>query len=319
MENGAGIKAQFARDARLGLCATGPKSLPAKYLYDTIGSALFETITHLPDYGLTRADKRLLRRCASTLPRRFNGTKIVVAELGSGTGSKTRLILEVFPAEQILYYSPIDVSCEALRLCARELSGIARVKSHVGPYLEGVASLKESRLDNTPLLLLFLGSSIGNFDADERKTFLGQLRSHLRPGDHILIGFDLVKPRDTLLKAYDDPTGVTAAFNRNVLGRVNRELGATFDLASFSHLARYNERHQRVEMHLRSETAQQVQIPESGATCTLAPGETIWTESSYKFRIGQIRKLMAEAGFGQVDEWIDDDWPFMEGLWAVAA
>ena len=319
MENGAGIKAQFARDARLGLCETGPKSLPAKYLYDTIGSALFETITHLPDYGLTRADKRLLRRCASTLPRRFTGTKIVVAELGSGTGSKTRLILEVFPAEQILHYSPIDVSCEALRLCQRELSGIARVKSHVGPYLEGVASLKESRLDNTPLLLLFLGSSIGNFDAGERTTFLGQLRSHLRPGDHILIGFDLVKPRDTLLKAYDDPTGVTAAFNRNVLGRVNRELGATFDLASFSHLARYNERHQRVEMHLRSETAQQVQIPESGATCTLAPGETIWTESSYKFRIGQIRTLMAEAGFGQVDEWIDDDWPFMEGLWAVAA
>ena len=319
MENGAGIKAQFARDARLGLCATGPKSLPAKYLYDTIGSALFETITHLPDYGLTRADKRLLRRCASTLPRRFNGTKIVVAELGSGTGSKTRLILEGFPADQILYYSPIDMSCEALRLCERELSGIARVRSHVGPYLEGVASLKESRLDNTPLLLLFLGSSIGNFDADERTAFLGQLRSHLRPDDHILIGFDLVKPRDTLLKAYDDPTGVTAAFNRNVLGRVNRELGAAFDLASFSHLARYNERHQRVEMHLRSETAQQVQIPESGATCTLAPGETIWTESSYKFQIGQIRKLMAEAGFGHVDEWIDDEWPFMEGLWAVAA
>ena len=319
MENGAGIKAQFARDARLGLCTTGPKSLPAKYLYDTIGSALFETITHLPDYGLTRADKRLLQRCASTLPRRFEATKVVIAELGSGVGSKTRLILEAFSAEQILYYSPIDVSCEALRLCERELSDIARVRGHVGPYLEGVASLKDSRPDNTPLLLLFLGSSIGNFDADERTMFLGQIRSHLRPGDHILIGFDLVKPRSTLLKAYDDPTGVTAAFNRNVLGRINRELGAAFDLASFSHLARYNERHQRVEMHLRSETAQRVQIPESGATCTLAPGETIWTESSYKFRIRQIRQLMAEAGFGYIDEWIDDDWPFMEGLWAVAA
>ena len=134
-----------------------------------------------------------------------------------------------------------------------------------------------------------------------------------------MIGFDLVKPRDTLLKAYDDPTGVTAAFNRNVLGRVNRELGAAFDLASFSHLARYNERHQRVEMHLRSETAQQVPIPESGATCKLVPGETIWTESSYKFRARQVRLEMAEVGFGEVDEWIDDDWPFLEGLWAVVA
>ena len=318
MENGAGVRVEFARDARVGLCTTGPKSLPAKYLYDAIGSALFETITHLPDYGLTRADKRLLRQCASTLPPRFQAAKVVVAELGSGSGSKTRFVLEAFSAKRILYYSPIDVSCEALRLCERELSDIAGVRSHVGPYLEGVASLKESRPDTTPLLLLFLGSSIGNFDADERAAFLGQLRFHLRPGDHILVGFDLVKPRDTLLKAYDDPTGVTAAFNRNVLGRVNRELGASFDLASFSHLARYNERHQRVEMHLRSEKAQQVQIPESGATCKLAPGETIWTESSYKFRTQQIRQLMADAGFGHIDEWIDDDWPFMEGLWAVA-
>ena len=314
--NGA-PREEFARDARIGLCEAERKWLPAKHLYDAVGSALFEAITHLPEYGLTRADQRVLRRAAGSLRDHVRGQALTIAELGSGSGTKTRLVLEALVPGLVRSYCPIDVSAEALERCQQELGELAPVLPYHGAYVDGVRSLRESRPAGVPLMLLFLGSSIGNLGPDERASFLASLRSALRPGDYFLIGFDLVKPEVDLLRAYDDPTGVTAAFNRNVLGRVNRELGASFDLDSFSHLARYDEREQRVEMHLLATRDQSVPIPLADATCNIRRGETIWTESSYKFDCDEISDSMRTAGFRQLATWVDEEWPLLEGLWLV--
>ena len=316
--NGNGApRAEFARDARIGLCEAKHKWLPARHLYDAVGSALFEAITHLPEYGLARADERVLRRATATLPAMFPGRELIIAELGSGSGTKTRLVLEAFAAGQVHSYCPIDISSEALERCRQELGGLVTVIPHHGAYVDGVRSLRDFRPSDVPLMLLFLGSSIGNLGPPERASFLSSLQSALRPGDYCLVGFDLVKPTADLLRAYDDPTGVTAAFNRNVLSRVNRELSADFDLGSFDHLARYNERQRRVEMHLVATCDQEVNIPLAGATCNLRRGETIWTESSYKFDRDEISDEMQAAGFRQVAAWVDEEWPLLEGLWLV--
>ncbi len=316
--NGNGApRAEFARDARIGLCEAKRKWLPARHLYDAVGSALFEAITHLPEYGLTRADERVLRRAAAALPGLLPSRGLIVAELGSGSGTKTRLLLEAFGASQVQSYCPIDISSEALERCRQELGGLVTVLPHHGAYVDGVRSLRDSRPAGVPLMLLFLGSSIGNLAPPERTSFLAALRSALRPGDYCLIGFDLVKPTADLLRAYDDPTGVTAAFNRNVLGRVNRELSASFDLGSFDHQARYDERERRVEMHLVATCDQGVRIPLADATCNLRRGETIWTESSYKFERDEIGADMQAAGLRQVAAWVDEEWPLLEGLWLV--
>ena len=209
------------------------------------------------------------------------------------------------------------MSYDTLARCQQELGDLVPVLPYHGAYVDGVRSLRESRPADVPLMLLFLGSSIGNLGPDDRRSFLASLRSALRPGDYFLIGFDLVKPEADLLRAYDDPTGVTAAFNRNVLGRVNRELGAGFNLDSFSHLVRYDERERRVEMHLLSTRDQSVPIPAAGATCNIRRGETIWTESSYKFDCDEIGDEMQATGFRQLAAWVDEEWPLLEGLWLV--
>lgn len=317
MDGGDALQAEFARDVRVGLCNAGRKSLPAKYLYDMVGTALFEAITHVPEYGLTRADERILQRCAPILPQHFPSADIIVAELGSGSGSKTRPVLAAFPPGRIRFYAPIDISSESVERCRRALGDLVEIRAHHGGYLDGVRELRLTRPTGVPLLLLFLGSSIGNFEQNERDAFLAEMRCQLLPGDCVLLGFDLVKSKVRLLKAYDDPTGVSAAFNRNVLGRVNRELGSDFDLASFDHVARYDEPNQRIEMHLVSRCDQRVSIPGAGGTCNLRRGETIWTESSYKFRTRQVRETMKSAGFSQLAEWVDAEWPFLEGLWTV--
>ena len=317
MEGNGAPRAEFARDARIGLCEAERKWLPARYLYDAVGSALFEAITQLPEYGLTRADERVLRRAAAALPGHIASKQLIVAELGSGSGTKTRLLLEAFAPGLVGAYCPIDISSDALERCRQELVGLVPVLPYHGAYVEGVQSLSDSRPTDVPFLLLFLGSSIGNLGPQDRASFLASLRAALRPGDYCLIGFDLVKPEADLLRAYDDPTGVTAAFNRNVLGRVNRELGASFDLASFSHLARYNESKHRIEMHLVAGRDQEVRIPMARGICSLGRGETIWTESSYKFDLGEIGDSMQAAGLREVATWIDEEWPLLEGLWLV--
>ena len=221
----------FADDVRAGLTRFGQKELPSKYLYDDVGSALFEVISYLPQYGLTRADERLLRRHADEIVDRLNGP-VAVAELGSGTGKKTRWLLEAFCRRQRTSYYPVEISRSALVMCERELSDIDSI-SIVGferEYLDGLLEVASYRKVGQRLFVLFLGSTIGNFDREAGTKFLGSVRSILLPGDSLLLGTDLEKSSAQLLGAYDDELGVTAAFNLNLLARVNRELGADFDL-----------------------------------------------------------------------------------------
>jgi L-histidine Nalpha-methyltransferase len=166
---------------------------------------------------------------------------------------------------------------------------------------------------------LFLGSTIGNFERGPAEQFLREIRSLLRPDDSLLLGTDLVKPVSQILPAYDDPTGVTAAFNLNLLARINRELGGNFDLRNFRHEARYNEAERRIEMHLRSEKAQAVNIPAAEFQFTLRAGETIWTESSHKFGLAEIQSLARATGFVCVEQWVDSEWPFAENLLTVGS
>ena len=307
------LDSEFARDVWAGLGRYGQKTLPCRYLYDSVGSALFEAITNLPEYGLTRADARILHKHAGTLLDRLPG-RLLVAELGSGTGVKTSAILQRLRLRQAVTYYPIDVSGAALASCAQCLGPLAEVVPVESSYLEGLRVVAARRAAGETLLVLFLGSTIGNFEPAAALDFLDSVRLCLMNGDALLLGTDLVKPVEQLLAAYDDPAGVTAAFNLNLLGRVNRELGGDFNLRRFTHLARYRQHEQRIEMYLRSRVPQCVRIPAAGLTVGFAAGETIWTESSYKFRPDQISGKAAAAGFRLVDQWIDTEWPFAENL-----
>lgn len=308
---------EFALDVRAGLTGCQQKALPPKYFYDDMGSALFEAITLLPEYGLTRADERVVRRCARELPDRFRDD-VVVAELGSGSGRKTRRILEAFRSRQPgLDYYAIDVSRSALEACRAELSPFAQVSLLECTYLHGVRHLAARRRPNQNLLLLFLGSTIGNFGKAEARKFLEDLRAYLKPGDGLLLGADLVKPPAMLLPAYDDAMGITAAFNLNLLVRMNRELGASFEPRAFQHFAIWNQRESAIEMHLCSRAKQEVPIPGAGCTAVFRDGETIWTESSHKYTIDGLREMAAATGFRVNAEWTDTEWPFVETLWLV--
>jgi L-histidine N-alpha-methyltransferase len=306
---------EFASDVRASLTKPGQRELPSKYLYDEVGSALFETISVLPEYGLTRADARLLEKFAGEIVGRLP-LPIQVAELGSGSGKKTRWILEALSRRQKTYYYPIEISPSALAACAKELGQIDLV-SIVGyeqPYLEGLRAVSEGRGEQDHLLVLFLGSTIGNFDRDAGEEFLREMRAILRPGDALLLGTDLEKSVELQLLAYDDPAGVTAAFNLNLLGRINRELGANFDLSSFEHDARWNAVERRIEMHLRSKRRQRVQIPAAALRIMLDEDETIWTESSHKYNVEEIPGMAARTEFRCDAQWIDEEWPFAQNL-----
>lgn len=307
---------ELAREVRAGLCRAGQKELPSKYLYDEIGSSLFEVITLLPEYGLTRADERILHDHASEIVSRLS-PQVLVAELGSGSGKKTRWILEALAQRQCsTTYCPIEISPSALARCESELGQIECV-SIVGferPYLDGLLAASARRQENDHLFVLFLGSTIGNFDRDAGERFLTEVRRILFPGDALLLGTDLVKPMSQLFAAYDDPLGVTAAFDLNILARINRELGADFDLKEFRHEARYNEQHQRVEMHLRSLRNQIVYIPGAGCSVSFLKDETIWTESSHKYRAEDIADMAKRNGFQCNSQWVDAQWPFAENL-----
>jgi L-histidine N-alpha-methyltransferase len=305
----------LARDVRAGLCRSGQKELPSKYLYDEIGSALFEVISVLPEYGLTRADERLLRRHSADIVSRLK-PHVLVAELGSGSGKKTRWLLEALARRQRTTYCPIEISPTALARCESELGQIECV-SIVGferPYLDGLLAAASRRDADDHLLVLFLGSTIGNFDRDAGERFLTEVRRILFPGDALLLGTDLEKPLTQLLAAYDDPVCVTAAFNLNLLARINRELGADFDLTAFRHEARYNSSAQSVEMHLRSVRNQTVNIPRAGCAVFFRKDESIWTESSHKYRAEDISGMARRNGFRCDFQWIDSEWPFAESL-----
>ena len=305
----------FANDVRAGLCRPGQKELPSKYLYDDVGSALFEVISHLPEYGLTRADERLLRRHADEIVD-LVPVPVAVAELGSGSGKKTRWLLEALCRRQHTSYYPVEISRSALAMCERELRDIDAI-SIVGferEYLDGLAEAAARRKAHHHLLVLFLGSTIGNFDRMAGLKFLAQIRRVLKPKDCLLLGTDLEKPASNLLQAYDDELGVTAAFNLNLLARINRELNANFDLSRFVHVARINPWARSVEMHLKSRQRQVVSIRAAEITVEFAKGETIWTESSHKYSVGEIVRTAADAGFRCQAQWVDAEWPFAENL-----
>jgi dimethylhistidine N-methyltransferase len=309
------VSYDFAADVRAGLTRPGQKELPSKYLYDDVGSALFEVISRLPQYGLTRADERLLRRHADEIVDLVSGP-VAVAELGSGTGKKTRWLLEAFCRRQRTSYYPVEISRSALVMCERELSDIDSI-SIVGferEYLDGLLEVASYRKIGQHLFVLFLGSTIGNFDRPAGVKFLGAVRSILQPGDSLLMGADLEKSSAELLGAYDDELGVTAAFNLNILARVNRELSADFDLREFEHLAKINPVARSVEMHLKSKRKQVVEIPAAEISVEFQEGETIWTESSHKYSAEEIVNTAREAGFRCERQWIDERWPFSENL-----
>ncbi len=305
----------FAADVCASLTKPGQRELPSKYLYDEVGSALFETICVLPEYGLTRADARLLQKYAGEIVRRLP-SPIQVAELGSGSGKKTRWILEALSRRQEIYYYPIEISPYALAACEKELGQIDLV-SIVGyeqPYLEGLRAVAEGREEQDHLLVLFLGSTIGNFDREAGDKFLREMRAILRPGDALLLGTDLEKSVELQLLAYNDPAGVTAAFNMNLLARINRELGGDFDLSCFQHEARWNYAERRIEMHLRSTRRQTVHVPAASLRLMLDEDETIWTESSHKYRADEIPGMAERTGFRCDGQWIDREWPFAQNL-----
>ncbi len=283
---------EFARDVQTGLSQKGQKELPSKYLYDDVGSALFEAICALPEYGVTRADERLVRRHAGELAERM-ASPVMVAELGSGNGRKTRWILEKLSRRQPILYHPIDVSAAALRRCQQEMEHLdsVRVVGLQRSYLPGLREVVASRPPDTHLLVLFLGSTLGNFERPAAQEFIREVRETLRPGDGFLLSTDLEKSAQQLMLAYDDPLGVTAAFNLNLLARVNRELDGDFDLSQFQHLARYHARERRIEMHLRSTIEQTITIGKADLTVPLRREETIWTESSHKFNPQEVIQL----------------------------
>jgi len=306
---------EFAADVRESLTKPGQRELPSKYLYDEVGSALFETICVLPEYGLTRADARLLQKYAGEIVGRLR-SPLRVAELGSGSGKKTRWILEALARRQKTYYYPIEISPFALAAVEKELGQIDLV-SIVGyekPYLEGLRAVAEGRGEHNHLLVLFLGSTIGNFDRDAGEEFLREMRATLRQSDALLLGTDLEKSVELQLLAYDDPAGVTAAFNLNLLARINRELGGDFDLSCFRHEARWNAVERRMEMHLRSTRRQTVGIRAAGLRIMLEEDETIWTESSHKYNAEEIPGMAARTGFRCDGQWIDEEWPFAQNL-----
>jgi dimethylhistidine N-methyltransferase len=302
--------ADFADDVRRYLTLT-PRQLPSRYLYDALGSTLFEAISELPWYGVTRAEARLLiAHRQAVLAKLEPLTRIV--ELGPGTGRKLRMLLDGERRTRDLTVHLVDVSPAALAAAAQTLSDIENltVVTHEAPFEAGLDEVRRAQQDAGRTLLLFLGSNIGNFDPPASAALLDNIRSAMAPHDALLLGADLVKPERDLLLAYDDPLGISSAFNRNVLVRINRELGGHFDVAAFRHQAVWNAAQSRMEMYLVATRRQRVRIDAIDLDVDLAAGESIWTESSYKYRPGEIVTLVEGAGFREACQWIDAADPF---------
>ncbi len=294
---------------------SGQKELQCTYFYDEVGSALFEVICALPEYGLARAGERLLQKYSEDLVRRLQ-LPVMVVELGSGSGRKARWILETLSSRQLTIYCPIEISSAALSRCKRELESLESVTvlCFRREYLDGLQEAVSRRPSGAQVLVLFLGSTIGNFDRYSAILFLQEVRRILRAGDALLLATDLMKADSVLLKAYDDPIGVTSAFNLNLLARLNRELGADFVISRFQHQARFSRSEQRIEMHLRSLADQTVSIPGAGMTVHFEKDETIWTESSHKYTLEEVVEMGVKSGFGCDKQWIDNEWPFAQSL-----
>jgi dimethylhistidine N-methyltransferase len=314
----------FASDVEYYL-SLEPRQLPSRYLYDALGSALFDAICELPWYRVTHAEFGLLKAHGSAMLthaseiRRQPGSPLRIVELGPGNGTKLLTLLDADAASNRSRRLPsgrgrrevhlVDVSATALHQAAHALSSLddVEVVPHVATYEDGLREIADGADAPGRTLVLFLGSNIGNFDRPGAEEFLRTMRAALNPGDDLLIGADLVKPEAELLLAYDDPLGVTAAFNRNLLVRINRELGGDFRLDGFSHRALWNADESRVEMHLVSRRRQRVTVPAAHIDIALAEGDTIWTESSYKYEPAELETLLGGTGFASVGRWIADE------------
>ncbi len=295
-----------------------PKWLPPKWFYDKVGSELFEEITRLPEYYPTRAEREVLAREAEHVIARSGCDTLV--ELGSGSSEKTRLLLDVLTAGRDRDrpgYVAVDVSEDALRAAC---AGLA--ERYPGLRLEAVRADFEHQVDLLPTrgrrLVAFLGGTIGNLPPRSRADFLGAVRRHLHPGDHLLLGADLVKSPEVLVPAYDDAAGVTASFNLNVLEVLNRRLGADFDRSAFRHRAVWDAGQEWIEMRLRATRAMTVRLAELGLDVAFAEGEELRTEISAKFRRDRLGAELSAAGFSPRGWWTDAADRFSVSLWAVA-
>jgi L-histidine N-alpha-methyltransferase len=321
------IDSRVAAAVRDGLSAS-PKKLPPWLFYDRIGSRLFDEITERPEYYLTRTERAILERHASAMiDKAAGGSRLTITELGAGSAEKTRLLLKAAVAEQgTVTYEPLDVSASALEQAKRQIEHDipnVSVRPKVMDYMQDsrrpIRRLHLARrrsehgaMDFASLpagerrLVLYIGSSIGNFEPHEALRILHRIRAGLRNGDALLLGVDLVKDISTLLAAYDDFAGVTADFNLNMLARLNRELGAEFPLDGFEHRAVWNEKESRIEMHLESRAAQKILIPALEMEVGFEQAETIHTECSYKYAPGQAESMLKNAGFSHTESWTDE-------------
>jgi L-histidine N-alpha-methyltransferase len=301
----------LAADVARGLTAT-PKSLPPKYFYDAAGAKLFEAITRLPEYYLTRTEWSLLSAHAPALMQRLQPREIV--EIGAGGAAKIRLLLDSRNGYRgPLRYIPVDVDHRSMAKAARALTGayaFLDVRGIVGDFEHHLAHVPRA---SGRRLVAFLGSTIGNLDPPARREFLLRVRRLLGPGDRFLVGVDLVKDPRVLEPAYDDAAGVTREFNRNILRVVNRGLDADFVPDAFRHVAFYNRAAARIEMHLVPEAPQAVSIRALDLTVTIGPDESIWTESSYKFTRAGVETMLRESGL-LLEHWLTD----ADGLFALA-
>ena len=307
----SGRASQWFADAVAEGLSASPRRLPTEFFYDALGSALFDAIGQLPWYPITRAESALLRAHASVIAE-LAGQPSTIIELGPGNGSKLATLLRAFTNPSALDVHLVDVSQSALDAALQALefrtqaAGAVVVKQHLRTYEAGAREALAERGPDGRALTVFLGSNIGNFDRGAADRLLRELREGHRPGDRLLLGADLVKPESEMLLAYDDPLGVTAAFNRNLLVRVNRELGANFAIESFLHRAVWNAAEARMEAYLVSTTRQRVRIPASNVDIVFEPGDAIWTESSHKYTPEGVAAMLARAGFGVLHQWIGD-------------
>ena len=309
------VRASFAEDVRQGLTQK-PRRLFPKYFYDELGSALFEAICLIPEYYLTRAENEILTRYADEIVASVEGEKTLL-EMGSGSASKTRLIIEALLKQQReLLYRPVDISATALETSSRVLlQSYPRlsVEAYASDYYNALEALANEKREGRTLAL-FLGSNIGNFDADEARSFLKALRRVLAEGDALLLGADLKKERAVLEAAYDDALGVTAAFNLNLLARINRELDADFDLRAFKHYVRYNEDIGRMEIYAESLRAQTVRVRALDLELKFDEAERIHTENSYKYDLEGLSQLAEACGFRREQTWLDERGSFSSNL-----
>jgi len=310
--------AEFSRDIREGL-SSYPKHLFPKYLYDELGSRLFEAICEVDEYYLTRAEDEILKTHADEIVAGIPDCDTLI-ELGSGSAEKTRTVIDTFMRQRReLLFIPVDISASTLAESAHALLDSypsLRIDAYASDYFQALDALPP--LGRNPVLVLFLGSNIGNFEPTEARNFLSAIRRVLRPKDVLLLGVDLKKDRQTLEAAYNDSLGVTRAFIVNELGRINRELNANFDLWAFGLRSFFNEQAGRVEVYLESLRAQSVEIRELNMSIHLEAGERIYVESAYKYDLNDLRRFGKEAGFDLEQTWLHKQKRFSSNLCRAA-